>query len=258
MKSVLQIGETTGGGDDGKPVEVKTVYGASKEDASAEFQVIVDRNGRVIADINDTYTGKDLSELVGEELAETLLRDGEQKAEGDGLRIGVNGMKGFYDDILPRFMNKYGKKWGVKVEDIELPNIGREGGLTMHSVKVTPEMKESVMGGQPMFSLVGNKENGTLAEVDKRLDEVSRLYQKQSSISENGNQGEIIPTEDGGHGGTASDAKISKYFDNSTLLPKIAQFVKRIEDVGDINADNFANRIKTPQKVRKNASRVNN
>ena len=74
-------------------------------------------------------------------------RKGYTLSESD-FRIGGEGMKGFYDKMLPAFMNKYGKKWGVKVEDIYL-NL--EGGLTMHSVPVTEEMKESVMEGQVMF-----------------------------------------------------------------------------------------------------------
>lgn len=45
-----------------------------------------------------------------------------------------------------------GKKWGVKVQDINLPGIGDAGTcLTMHSIDVTPKMKESVMEGQVMF-----------------------------------------------------------------------------------------------------------
>ena len=62
-------------------------------------------------------------------------------------------MKGFYDDILPRFMNKYGKRWGVKVQDIEFPELGYSG-LVAHSVEVTPEMKASVLEGQTMFRRV--------------------------------------------------------------------------------------------------------
>ena len=78
------------------------------------------------------------------------------KIDGKDLFKG-EGMKGFYDEILPRFMNKYGKKWGVSVSDMFLPNIGDDAlagiakGMTMHSVPVTQEMKESVMEGQLMF-----------------------------------------------------------------------------------------------------------
>ena len=73
-----------------------------------------------------------------------------QTIEGEDLRIGGEGMKGFYDKMLPSFMNKYGKKWGVKVGEVELPDVG-DNGLTMHSIDVTDAMRESVMEGQPMF-----------------------------------------------------------------------------------------------------------
>ena len=71
--------------------------------------------------------------------------------EGEDLKVGGEGMRGFYDKMLPAFMNKYGKKWGIKVSDMQLPNL--ENGLTMHSIPVTEEMKESVMQGQTMFRL---------------------------------------------------------------------------------------------------------
>ena len=73
---------------------------------------------------------------------------------GDGLRVGGEGMKGFYDKMLPSFVNKYVKKWGTKVQDIELLNV-EEAGRIMHSVDVTDAMKESVMEGQTMFRVVG-------------------------------------------------------------------------------------------------------
>ena len=73
---------------------------------------------------------------------------GTQQAER--YNIGGEGMKGFYDKMLPSFMNKYGKKWGVQVGEVSMPNL-QEGYQTMHSIDVTPQMRESVMQGQPMF-----------------------------------------------------------------------------------------------------------
>ena len=116
-----------------------------------------DKEGTILSDNSreDQYVGKNLSDVVGKDIAKRILDSTEEQTiSGDGLRVGGEGMKGFYDDILPRFMNKYGKKWGVKVQDIELPELLDETGnhLVMHSVDVTPEMKESVMEGQVMFS----------------------------------------------------------------------------------------------------------
>lgn len=118
--------------------------------ANQEHIAAIDKEGKII---NGEYAGRTLSELVGKELAVRLMAEGRVTLTGDNLRIGGEGMKGFYDDMLVRFMNKYGKKWGVQVEDITLPDVYNEIGrpLVVHGVKVTPEMKESVMQGQLMF-----------------------------------------------------------------------------------------------------------
>ena len=54
-----------------------------------------------------------------------------------------------YDQDIPKFLNKYGKKWGAKVEKSELPN-----GEIAWSMDITDEMKQSVLyEGQPRFSV---------------------------------------------------------------------------------------------------------
>ncbi len=119
------------------------------------------RNGNrhgVFADNEGNVTGriffqeaKHLSEIIGKEAAEKVLRlENGEEIDGGGLSIGGEGMKGFYDQMLPKFMYKYGKKWGVKTGEVEL-DLPNEADRVMHSVDVTPEMKESVMEGQPMF-----------------------------------------------------------------------------------------------------------
>ena len=100
---------------------------------------------------------------------------------GDGLRIGGEGMKGFYDQILPRFMDKYGKKWGVKTGEVELSTPGRE---VMHSVDVTGAMKRSVLSeGQPLFQRepAGNGER--VKGNDIAIDD--RVAQREYLLSDN-------------------------------------------------------------------------
>ena len=131
-------------------------------DDDSAITLKVDKEGKILESTgahiqSGEYNGKNLSDLVGKEVAVRVMQSEDGVLRGDDLRIGGEGMKGFYDDILVRWMNKYAKQWGVKVEDMYLPYVGEDAlggaskGLTMHSVKVTPEMKESVMSGQLMF-----------------------------------------------------------------------------------------------------------
>jgi len=88
-----------------------------------------DHSGRRVLD--DVFPAEKLPDVVGKELAEKIVN--EVKAEptegqrhnktysGLDLKVGGKGMEGFYDKILPDFMNKYGKKWGAKVGQSEIP-----------------------------------------------------------------------------------------------------------------------------------------
>jgi len=121
----------------------------------------------------------DLAELVGAELADKLLAvtPVEGRSAGLGVRVreisgldltvGGEGMKGFYDRIVPQFLNRYAKKWDAKVGTTKI-DTGKEsepswtvaethpqkkqGVIDVHSLDVTPAMRESVMEGQGLFA----------------------------------------------------------------------------------------------------------
>lgn len=107
-----------------------------------------------------------VAEVYGKELARKIVESADSNKtpnaitiSGDGLKIGGDGMKGFYDRMLPSFVNKYVKKWGAKVGEVELPTL-EESAQKMWSVDVTEQMKDDVMDGQVMFSFKpvgGNK-----------------------------------------------------------------------------------------------------
>ena len=132
----------------------------------------------------EDLVGKQLSDVVGKDLAAKILStdrsENSVRYEGEDFRIGGEGMKGFYDKMLPAFMNKYGKKWGVKVEEINLP--GLENGLTMHSIPVTEEMKASVMEGQVMLRV--REENESAVDFHQSVvDEYLAKYNDVAPIS---------------------------------------------------------------------------
>lgn len=84
---------------------------------------------------------------------------------GLDLKVGGEGMKSFYDKMLPSMVNKYVKKWGAKVgdtiieteatghDDPDTTEIDEEGMVArnIHSFDITESMRESVMEGQALF-----------------------------------------------------------------------------------------------------------
>ena len=100
-----------------------------------------------------TFTEKQLPDAVGKELSQKIT-NGEGKPDGQftklaglDLKVGGQGMKGFYDKMLPQFMDKFGRKFGAKVEDVALPEAG-----PVHSLPITEAMRESLLyEGQPLF-----------------------------------------------------------------------------------------------------------
>ena len=129
------------------------------------FFMEVDENGKIK---NGQAKGRTLSEVVGKEVADQIMAvEDSATIESKDIRVGGEGLADLYDKMLPSFMNKYGKKWGVKVEDLELPNLGKSG-YTMHSVPVTEEMKASVMEGQVMF-----RTTAITPEVQEEMDAIS-------------------------------------------------------------------------------------
>ena len=128
-------------------------------------KITLDKDGKVLPiGYGENFAGRHISEVVGKSVADKIMSSTEndlthpRAIKGEDLRIGGEGMKGFYDQMLPRFMDKYGKRWGVKTGTVELPNVEKVG-RTMHSVDVTPAMRASVMSGQPMFQKAAPNDN---------------------------------------------------------------------------------------------------
>lgn len=126
-----------------------------------EMRIHVDNDTRVVTSISgfsSELNGKNFNDVIGRELADKIMRTHHGSLQGEGLSIGGSGMKYFYDQMLPRFMEKYLKQFGAKVDalDIDLSGINgidRSKVQTVHSIALTPEMKDSVINqGQPLFS----------------------------------------------------------------------------------------------------------
>jgi len=87
-----------------------------------------------------------LPDMVGKEMAKKLVEQEKGKGgnfSGLDLKIGGEGMRGFYDQILPKALEKIGREHGVKVQ---------RGGIETKSITKTVDDRYSVMGDPKIYS----------------------------------------------------------------------------------------------------------
>jgi len=108
--------------------------------------------------------GKNLADVVGKEVAKKIMESNSQTIKGEGLNIGGEGMKKYYDEIYPNFLNKYGKKYGAQVGETKVNTIKEraENSMipaskqeTVRYLDITPEMRKAVQKGQPLAAVEG-------------------------------------------------------------------------------------------------------
>lgn len=80
------------------------------------------------------YIGKDVAQKLLDTPVRPLNPSAEQPQhghflEGIDLKVGGDGMRAFYDRILPQFMSKYAKKWGAKVSLVEPSGLSKPEGI---------------------------------------------------------------------------------------------------------------------------------
>lgn len=98
-------------------------------------------------------TPEEMEGVIGKDIVQRIMNAEGSKGtlEGDGLKIGGEGMAGFYDRILPSSMNKIGKKFGMKMSETDI-NTGNGETIKAHSVDLTPLAAEKLPAeGQPLF-----------------------------------------------------------------------------------------------------------
>jgi len=82
-----------------------------------------DKKGENVLFENSVSSEK-IADYIGKEAAQRLLNAPKensqggvmQRLKGEDLKVGGEGMKGFYDQILPKEISKYVKQWGGQVE----------------------------------------------------------------------------------------------------------------------------------------------
>lgn len=149
---------------------------------------VFDTNGGKVLD--QRVERNDLADHIGKEAADRIVNDPTTKRgdynvlEGNGLVMGGEGMKSFYDNIVPNVANDVLKKIGggrVNSSDMMMPSgdayygeelvasnvtreyfenlwgdgyryVERKYNATQQGFDITPQMREKVAGGLPLFA----------------------------------------------------------------------------------------------------------
>lgn len=99
----------------------------------------------------------ELDEIVGKDLAVKIIKSAQDEVEGKfaglDLKVGGEGMKGFYDKILPSTVGKFIKKYGGKVGETDI-DVTDQGFRGMRREYTWPDM--SVADVQKVSDVAGS------------------------------------------------------------------------------------------------------
>jgi hypothetical protein len=124
-----------------------------------QYHVVArDKTGRDV-ELGTNNSLEDLEGKIGKSLTEKISRGEGDFSGGDftdltgvDLQVGGEGMKGFYDTILPKSLDKIGKKYGTKVRKTTMDTP--DGPVEVWAMDIPPEMRETISSqGQPLFQI---------------------------------------------------------------------------------------------------------
>ena len=111
----------------------------------------------------EDYVGKDVAQKIidnrgternlGGSGSVSQPKDVWGSLSGEGLQVGGEGMKGFYDKMLPDYLNSYGKSYGAQVQMDSVPvstrdpkSTGWDGGQGDHPFMTSQDLSEPFDG----------------------------------------------------------------------------------------------------------------
>lgn len=135
--------------------------------------------------IDGQAEGKTVEEVLGKSMAKQIAEQESGVLKGDNLTVGGEGMKKYYDEIYPKFLDKYGKKYGASVGETQITTdyardasgipAQRPSKETIRYLDITPQMKEGTSKGQPLFAAVPALPATSLLDEEKRKEITSLL-----------------------------------------------------------------------------------
>lgn len=119
------------------------------------------KNGESVFN-QDRIPQNKLADYVGKEAAEKIIDSGQgTRLSGLDLQVGGGGMKGFYDKMIPDYLNSFGKERGTQMGVYDMPNP--KTGLS-----ITDIQREQGMTEQQWLDLSGDEKMRLIDEMDAK------------------------------------------------------------------------------------------
>ena len=189
---------------------------------------------RIIAGGSDASTlkGKQLDDVVGKDMATKIIGDPSGSLKGEGLKVGGSGMKGFYDAILPAYLNKWAKPFGGRVGTTKIEASKAERGplrtepVTVHALPLTPEMRQTALAGLPLFSRERFSVKGLLRSAKEQWALLDSTYQQIQMVSMGGRQVAVIDA-----GSRMNQSEIERITRDKAMQHATVTILKVLDDI---------------------------
>lgn len=166
-------------------VHAAEVVARTYRGGETDVEIVGIKNGREV--YRDTMPPEKVADVLGKGMAARIAESTEASGSltGADLTVGGEGMKGFYDGIIPAFLQKYTKKWGGRVGETKI-RVGRDehafdfpadpsGDVPtsalphaepVHYLPLTPQLRDAVLHeGQSLFQTRGGAVRGSIEPV---------------------------------------------------------------------------------------------
>ncbi len=134
---------------------------------------------------------KHMEELIGKDMTKKVFDVPDEKSStfsGLDLKVGGEGMKSFYDEMVPQSFSRVAKKWGGRVGQAQVESEGAP--ITVHSLDISPQMRGEISSkGFPLFK-TGEKppsEPALLPKTPEFRNLLLKLYPDNTHIKESPN-----------------------------------------------------------------------
>ncbi|CAB4179024.1 hypothetical protein UFOVP1022_31 [uncultured Caudovirales phage] len=109
------------------------------------------------------FADKTIDEVIGKDIAKKIMDSNTGDLSGVNLDIGGEGMKGFYDKMIPEYINKYAKKWGMGMKKA---NLNHPTGIFKEE-EVKQMFKENNITKEEFNKLPASEKNKMWKSIDK-------------------------------------------------------------------------------------------